>query len=403
MEMPSSDAGAAIVRGMGAFIRGTPAAELPPKLKRFKRFDRPQSLAPHKAALLEALESDELTRARIAEWIDNGRPALDKDDVEVLRLATERPDGWEEALRSQMKRRAPAAKAAGPKSTPKELERAVVREKERAAKVKEDSKRARDELLAELRSERARGAALSKELDGARAEIAAARTDATAANARAESAERAAERAERKVRAAADRSVTREKALRDELRAVRRELRQTKEKDKEPARRPARRTPRAEAPPAGAGRRRRLDAPKGRLDDDPETLAAWLEEAGVHLLVDGYNVTKSEGGFGDVDLALQRRRLVDEVGKLARKKNARAIIVFDGSHVPPGTSRRPRAPVTVEYSKPGETADDHLVARLEGLPAVPVVVVTNDRELRHRTAALGATIATSDQLLALLR
>jgi rRNA-processing protein FCF1 len=57
----------------------------------------------------------------------------------------------------------------------------------------------------------------------------------------------------------------------------------------------------------------------------------------------------------------------------------------------------------VEYST-GEIADDHLIARLEGLPVDnPVVFVTNDRELQRRAAALGATIATPSQLLALAR
>jgi predicted RNA-binding protein with PIN domain len=59
--------------------------------------------------------------------------------------------------------------------------------------------------------------------------------------------------------------------------------------------------------------------------------------------------------------------------------------------------------VRIEYSRPDEIADDHLIAKLEELPASPVIVATNDRELQQRSAALGATIATSDQLLALIR
>jgi rRNA-processing protein FCF1 len=56
----------------------------------------------------------------------------------------------------------------------------------------------------------------------------------------------------------------------------------------------------------------------------------------------------------------------------------------------------------VEYSA-GETADDHLIARLERLPPQPVIVVTNDKELQQRASALRATVASSDQLLALAR
>jgi predicted RNA-binding protein with PIN domain len=143
--------------------------------------------------------------------------------------------------------------------------------------------------------------------------------------------------------------------------------------------------------------------PKGRYEDAPETLEAWLEAPGVHLLVDGYNVTKAEGGFGDIELVQQRQRLVHEVTRLIRRKGARATVIFDGSNVPPGTSRRSRGPVYVEYSRPTEIADDHLIAKLGDLPPDPVVVATNDRELQGRAAALGATVATSNQLLGLIR
>ncbi|HEX2235087.1 MAG TPA: NYN domain-containing protein, partial [Actinomycetota bacterium] len=89
---------------------------------------------------------------------------------------------------------------------------------------------------------------------------------------------------------------------------------------------------------------------------------------------------------------------------LGRARGARATIVFDGSEVPPGTVRRRRGgPVDVHYSTPDETADDHLVAVLEGFPPDPVVVVSDDRELRARVAPLGATVAGTRQLLALLR
>jgi predicted RNA-binding protein with PIN domain len=114
-------------------------------------------------------------------------------------------------------------------------------------------------------------------------------------------------------------------------------------------------------------------------------------------------VSKAEGGFGDLTLETQRRRLLQEVGKVARRHEVEATVIFDGSHIAPGTSRRHRGPVQVEYSRAGEIADDHLIAKLEGLPKYPVIVATNDKELQGRAARLGATIATSNQLLGLLR
>ena len=105
----------------------------------------------------------------------------------------------------------------------------------------------------------------------------------------------------------------------------------------------------------------------------------------------------------DRELAAQRERLVDLVAGLARRTSVKAVVVFDGSEGGPPAIRRSRGPVKIEYSLPSETADDHLVALLDHLPAEPVVVVTSDRELQHRVAAKGATVATSPQLLGLIR
>ena len=121
------------------------------------------------------------------------------------------------------------------------------------------------------------------------------------------------------------------------------------------------------------------------------------------LVIDGYNVARAPGAFGELGLEQQRDRLVDRVSNLAVTRKLRPVIVFDGSDVDPGVRTAPRGPVKVQYSAPGEIADDHIVALVEKQPPVPVVVVTNDRELQARVARLGATIATWGQLLSLTR
>jgi predicted RNA-binding protein with PIN domain len=169
-------------------------------------------------------------------------------------------------------------------------------------------------------------------------------------------------------------------------------------------------TERRNTPPKGAGpptppttnRRKLLKAPPGLLGDDPKTLDHWLRTENVQLLVDGYNVSKSVTGFAHLSLEDQRKRVVQAVNRLARKNGLVPIVVFDGAQAPPVLARRGRGPAVVEYSA-GEIADDHLIARLVNLPSDPVVFVTNDKELQSRAQALGATIATSGQLLALAR
>jgi predicted RNA-binding protein with PIN domain len=142
--------------------------------------------------------------------------------------------------------------------------------------------------------------------------------------------------------------------------------------------------------------------PKGLFAESPETLDAWLKEPNVLLLIDGYNVSKTESGFGSLRLEDQRTRLIDEIDRLARTRKVPATIVFDGAAIDPGTTRRARRTVKVAYSKPPEVADDHLVALLDELPRHPVIVVTDDRELQERCVARGATIARAEQLLSLI-
>ena len=146
-----------------------------------------------------------------------------------------------------------------------------------------------------------------------------------------------------------------------------------------------------------------MPVPAGRLEDDPMTLFAWLDAPDVHLLVDGYNVAKAPAGFPDLDLPSQRERLLEGLERLTLRKKVPTTVVFDGSDVGPGKSRLARTRVRVEYSRSGETADDHLIAKLTTLPPHPVVLATSDKELQDRAAAEGATIATASQLLELLR
>ena len=149
-------------------------------------------------------------------------------------------------------------------------------------------------------------------------------------------------------------------------------------------------------------RRSPLPVPGGRGADDPETLAAWMAEDGVLVLVDGYNVTKHPMGFPDRSLEDQRTLLLDLCRRLARRFGAELTVVFDGGTVGPIPTRLPLGPVEVVFTDAGRTADDEIVARTNAAPSRrPVVVVTSDNELRARVTALGATVARSPALLGL--
>ncbi|MGH2817880.1 MAG: NYN domain-containing protein [Actinomycetota bacterium] len=391
----ADDVELALVRGVGAYLRSTPATELPARLRRFRSF-RPQALGRHRADLIGVLDDDTM-RALIGEWIDDGHTSLKKGEAELLRLAVQRPEGWEETLarRSRPRRRTTTPDAAA--TTHRKLEQ----ERERLRRAK----KAEQEFRAELKAERAVSARLRSEIDNVR-------NEGRQAVKRADSAERARGRAEAALdreRRRAARAVEKGRAelerARAELKTARKEIAELRRRvaslERSTTEAPGKTKPSSR--PRRSGPRRALPVPKGRLEDDPGTLEEWLDEPSVLLLVDGYNVTKSVGGFGDLDLERQRELLVDGVARLARRKKVHATVVFDGSDVAPGTKRRSKGGVRVEYSRPDEIADDHLIALLEGLPPDPVVLVTSDRELQGRAARLQATIASSPQLLALIR
>lgn len=388
-----------LVRGVGAYLRAMPPTELPPKLRRFRSF-RPQSLGPHRAELLAVLEDDAL-RARITEWLEKDKPSLPKTEADALRIAAARKDGWEGELKSRAKTARPEPKASTPSSADK-----LAAEQEKTRKARDEARRAKEESRAAVQEQRGRVSALTEEMrELSRRLTESERAAAAAAKESARTHERL-ERDARKARSLLDTAEAERDRAKEELKQARREATSLRREitalknDLATATRKAAARPKRTVSPRS---RKPLPVPKGRLEDAPETLETWLGDGRVHLLIDGYNVAKAEGGFGKLTLEKQRDRLVQEANKLAHRVGGRTIVVFDGSKVPAGIARRSRGKAEVEFSRDGEIADDHIIARLKELPPDPAILVTNDKELQERGRKLGATIATSNQLLALVR
>ena len=283
------------------------------------------------------------------------------------------------------------------------LEKQLERERRKVKDAREEARKAKETARSVLESnakkveelERAI-AATNAELKRVQAELQAAAAKAGKATSELERRERRAQREVEKARADRDESRAEVKSLRKEVARLTRELASTSPVDKPRQRKTV-------ARPTEPTVRKPLDVPNGLMAESREALEAWLKEPNVSLLIDGYNVSKTEGGFVDISLEQQRNRLVDEIDRLARRMKVASTIVFDGALIEPAAVRRKRRTVVVAYSKPPEIADDHLVALLEEQPNHPVIVVTNDRELQDRSVALGATIARSEQLLSLIR
>jgi predicted RNA-binding protein with PIN domain len=137
-------------------------------------------------------------------------------------------------------------------------------------------------------------------------------------------------------------------------------------------------------------------APMARVTD-PATLDRVLALPEVHLLVDGYNVTKT--GWPSLSLAAQRDRLVASVAPLAARTHAETTLVFDGAGVTGVPTASVRG-VRVLFSDPGVIADDLIRLLVDAEPeGRPLVVVTSDRAVVDSVRRRGAHPVPSSVLL----
>lgn len=405
-----ADVAASIAKGVAAYLHATPATELPASLAPLKKTTQTaKGLARHRARLLTVLEDDAL-RALITEWLEDSKPRLAKDELAALKLATEQPEGWRDRLTEISKKSASAAPDLSPKV--KELEDKLAKEKEAHRKTKEEVRAAKEDGLNKIRVERARSLRLDEEVSALRDSQRDWKGEAAAQTTKAERLEKTLERERRKTKSDLESLRAQVKQLRGENRDLKKRLADLEKASTEASAPPQ---PRKAAPPPPepepSGPRFQLKAPKGRLADDPASLDEWLTVDHVTLVVDGYNVSRSPTGFSQLSLEQQRSRLREMLKTFSTRRRVQTILVWDGGEVPPGTKRMSTRFLTEEYSEPDRSgtgedkdrADRHIVELLKKLPAYPVVLATNDKALQDAGADQKATIATSDQLLALLR
>jgi hypothetical protein len=248
----------------------------------------------------------------------------------------------------------------------------------------DDERRRREGAEARAQVAQARAEAAVEEIATLRAEVEA----LTAALEEARSAvEQAAARAERRAGArlttveqelASERSaievLRREHdRCRSELEVARAELADLRERE---ADRPA-------SSDASAGAGRPIVLPPD-VDDETTEAARWLAARASLVIVDGYNAALLLRP--GLMLEEQRRWLIDRVRPLAVRGPARPVIIFDGA----GTSGtlRDTGGVEVRFTADGTIADDEIVFAVAATDE-PVLVVTDDAELRARVQAEG--------------
>lgn len=428
--MEAADEGVVLVEparaqviGLAAEILGRLAAdEVPGTLRAIARFAPAKRQRLGGVALAAALDSDESFREKVADAIATASPELtaavregtstaaaDPIDVAVIAYLT-RPEGWRDILTAANGRW--TAERGVTAARTDEVERLRGELAELRAQVRGEPARVREALAAAGAEAEAELAALRRSLRDRTRELRAAERDRDAAReseaglrsrvdalttahdaerrrqrARQIEAERAAESARRDLRTERDIDDARLWLLIDTLvqaaTGVRRELSLSP-----PTVRPADTV-------ESAG-----DTTARRAAGDPAALDRLLALPNVHVVIDGYNVTKT--GYGELSLAGQRTRLVGALAPLVAQSGAEVTVAFDGGAKPPAQPPSPRG-VRVLFSAADEIADD-LIRRLVAAepPGRPVVVVTSDRQVIADTARDGAWSVPSAVLLARL-
>ncbi len=405
---------------------GLTVAELPAQLRQYARFTPSRRAKFAGNAMAAALESDPVFRQRIADRLNQSQPELCEalaagsppaaaDPLDVAAAAyVLRPTGWvklvaaagEEAQRADAERADEAGR--------RELERLREELVEARGHTKSETERLRTELEAarkeaeslrrKLRSAQSdvkRGEAALRRATGeteairseSAAQVSAAESESRRLKARLGEAEAAVEAGRRAAREGRSIEDMRLRLLLDTVldaaQGLRREL----------ALPPASVHPADTVDAVEPGQMSPKDiAARALSETDPALLDQLLALPQAHLVVDGYNVTKT--GYPTMPLEKQRLRLLGGLSVLAAQTGAEITCVFDGAELAAPVLLAPPRGVRVLFSKPGVTADELIrqLVRAEP-PGRPVVVVSTDREVADGVAKAGARPVASVLLL----
>lgn len=122
--------------------------------------------------------------------------------------------------------------------------------------------------------------------------------------------------------------------------------------------------------------------------DSVSGLDSLLSVPTLHLVVDGYNVSKT--AYPELTLADQRTRLVGQLAALAARTSIEITLVFDGAGVVVAPMRGSRG-LRVLFSDKGVLADDVIRTLVAAEPqGRPVAVATSDRAVVESVRRRGA-------------
>jgi predicted RNA-binding protein with PIN domain len=402
-----------------------PVTELPPAVRRFARFAPAKRIRLGAAEIATALAVDDGFRDAVAEVVTEASPELveqvnggtppataDPVDVAVIAYLT-RPDRWRQliadaadSLTEETERRTTDAEVQRLRS---EVERLGIANAE-MAKARDDARETASTV----------GADQAKQVAELQHRIRTMQGDLRAA----QRAEQQAAGAVTEVRAELDRLVATQSS---ELRKMRARI-AALETELDTGRRTVR-TERdqddvrlwlllEQISAAASGLRRELDLSRPTVSPadsvqtadasttarpsmlDGSMLDRVLDGSHVHLIVDGYNLTKT--GYGELPLVDQRARLVSSLGALAARTKVEVTVAFDGTAAPAGSAASLPTPrgVRVLFSAVGQLADDLIRDLLRAEPdGRTVVVASSDQAVAASARGAGAWPTSAAALL----
>jgi predicted RNA-binding protein with PIN domain len=427
LSAPLSEAVRQRVVSLAAETAGVlPPSQLPTALRPFARFAPPKRAKLAATPLAAAVETDAVFRERIADRVRDAFPevveafhagvlpaAADPRDVAALAYLV-RPAGWPGIVEEAEL----AARAAERAVADEHLGDEVARLKAEIDALRDAAKADIERLKAEIVAERREGDSLRRrnrqlEADMRRAQAEARRAQAEAQEARTEAAG-AVSQADSELRRVRARLNDAEAALEAARRSVRENrsagevrLRLLLETISEAAtglRRELALSP-TEQRPADTVDALRPVAPgtgdiqgKARSHDDPAVLDQLLALPRAHMIIDGYNVTKT--AYPTLSLHEQRVRLLRGLGSIAARTGAEITCVFDGAELGGPVPVPQHKGVRVLFSHPGEIADE-LIRRLVAAEPQgrPLIVVSSDREVADGVRRSGARPVPSAMLV----
>ncbi|MFD0572936.1 NYN domain-containing protein [Kitasatospora gansuensis] len=407
-------------------LGGLPAAELPVSLRQYAKFTPARRAKYAATALAAALEADPAFRLRIADRLRLGQPDLVQaleagsvpgaaDPMDVAAAAyLLRPAGWARLVSEAGEQ----VERAGAEGAAAEAARLVEKLQEELAELRAQSR-------ADLDRQRADSEGVRREAESLRKKVRTLESDTRRAQAEARKAQ--SELAEARAAAATEHS-----AAEAEARRLRHRITEL-ETALETGRRSAREGRSVEdmrlrllldtVLQSAQGLQRELALPVAQIhpadlvdavapasasphdvarralaEDDPALLDQLLAIPQVHLVVDGYNVTKT--GYPTLPLEQQRIRLLGGLAMLAQRTQAEVTCVFDGQDLDVPVILAPPRGVRVRFSRTGETADELIRRLVRAEPqGRPVVVVSTDKEVADGVKKAGARPVASLLLL----